>query len=211
MGKEEGLGQLIGIAVYTAPDGEAQRKHLKKYRKANLVISPVSHGELLESVNKAMPASVLYDGHKIAGSVMLGILKDALGIPIRDPRILDSEHVFGGEEAEPPPRTEEPKIIGPPSSGFKVGELGKAVGKTISAVEFGKVEGLPAHVHEGEAIVLHFTDGTAMSIEIGSNVKELFYGPGGFQPGDIRTDLMVFWRNRWPPGRGPSGTHEAGP
>ena len=208
MGKEQGLGQLIGIAVYTAPDGEAQRKHLKKYRKANLMISPVSHGELLESVNKAMPASVLYDGHKIAGSVMLGILKDALGIPIRGPRILDSERVFGGEEAEPPPRTEEPKIIGPPSSGFKVGELGKAVGKMISAVEFGKVEGLPAHVHEGEAIVLHFTDGTAMSIEIGSNVKDLFYGPGGFQPGDIHTDLTVFWRNRRPPGQGTPGTQE---
>ena len=193
------------MSVYTAPDGEAQRKHLKKHRAANLTIAPVSHGKLFESVNKAMPVSVFYDGHKIAGSVMLGILKDALGIPIRDPRILDSERVFGGEEVDPP-KADAPKIVGPPRPDSKIREVEKAIGKTISAVEFGEVEGLPAHVHEGEAIVLHFTDGTAMSIEIGSNVKNLFYGPGGFQPGDIHTALMIFWRDRRPPGQGPSGT-----
>lgn len=94
------------------------------------------------------------------------------------------------------PDSKNPRIVGPPNPEFKMRDLEKAVGKTIQAVEFGQVEGLPAHVHEGEAIVLHFTDGTAMSIEVGSNVKNLFYGPGGIQPGDVHTDLMPLWRDR---------------
>lgn len=39
---------------------------------------------------------------------------------------------------------ENPKIIGPPSPDFKMKDLEKAIGKTISDVEFGEVEGLPA-------------------------------------------------------------------
>ena len=55
----------------------------------------MSHEELLVAVNRAMPVSVFLDGHKIAGSVMQGMLKDALGIPINDPRMLDSNRVLG--------------------------------------------------------------------------------------------------------------------
>ena len=93
----------------------------------------------------------------------------------------------------------DPKIVGPPMPEHKAEELSKAVGKTIAAVEYGVVEGLPNWVHEGEAIVLHFTDGTALSIEIGSNAKNLSYEHPGLKPEDVHTDLMPMWRDRPPP------------
>ena len=53
-----------------------------------------------------------------------------------------------------------PKITDAPVNELKVERLKQVVGKTIAAVEYGAVEGLPGWVHESEAIVLHFTDGT---------------------------------------------------
>ena len=90
----------------------------------------------------------------------------------------------------------EPKIIGPPNPDLKADRLKKAVGKTIAAVEYGIVEGDPGWVHEGEAIVLHFTDNTALSIEIGSNAKNLSVEHPNLKPEDIHTDLIPMWRDR---------------
>ncbi len=54
-------------------------------------------------------------------------------------------------------------------------------------------------VHEGEAIVLHFTDGTALSIEIGSNVKNLSGTHPDLKPEDFHNDLIPIWRDLDPP------------
>ncbi len=102
------------------------------------------------------------------------------------------------EEIEEQPN-QDPKIVGPPQPELKMDELQKAVGKTISAVEYGVVEGLPEWVHEGEAIVFHFTDGTALSIEVGSNAQNLSAIRSDLKPEDIHTDLMPIWRDRPPP------------
>ena len=91
---------------------------------------------------------------------------------------------------------ENPKITGPPMSDFKTNKLAQAVGKTIAAVEYGPVEGLPGWVHEGEAIVLHFTDNTALSIEIGSNAGNLASEHPNLEPEDFHTDLIPLWRDR---------------
>ena len=72
----------------------------------------------------------------------------------------------------------------------------QVVGKTIAAVEYGAVEGHSGSVHEGEAIVLHFTDGTALSIEIGSNVMNLVDRHPDLKPEDFHTDLVPIWRDR---------------
>ena len=87
LGKDEELGQLIGMAVYTTPDGEVQRQDLNKYRGI-VTIAPVSPSELLDAVQWAMPTSVLLDGEKLAESVFTRMLKDELGIPIRRLRLL---------------------------------------------------------------------------------------------------------------------------
>jgi hypothetical protein len=87
LGKDEELGQLVGMAVYTTPDGEAQREDLNKYR-GTVVIAPASHEELLEAAERAMPTSVFVDGKKVAGSIFRAHLREGLGIPIRRPRLL---------------------------------------------------------------------------------------------------------------------------
>jgi hypothetical protein len=87
LGKDEDLGQLVGMALYTTPDGEAQREDLNKYRGA-LMIDSVSGEELLEAVQRAMPTSVFVDGKKVAGSVFIRRLREELGIPIQIPRLI---------------------------------------------------------------------------------------------------------------------------
>jgi hypothetical protein len=98
MRRDEEFGRLWAMAVYTAPDGEAQRKHLEDH--AGTEIYSVSPKELLDAMHPGKPTSVLLDGHKIAASVFKGMLKKELGLPIRNPRIIDSEKVFGAEDKE---------------------------------------------------------------------------------------------------------------
>lgn len=85
-----------------------------------------------------------------------------------------------------------PRLVGPPQPGFKMAELKQIEGKTVSSVEFGQEEPNP-EVHQGEAIILHFTDGTAMTIRIGSNVANLIDYRRKLKPSDFSTDIMVFW------------------
>ena len=99
----------------------------------------------------------------------------------------------------PDAKDQNPTIVGPPRPDLKTERIEKAVGKTIAAVEYGAEASLPEWKHEGEAMVLHFTDGTALSIEIGSNAKNLGSKHPGLKPGDVHTDLVPMWRDRPPP------------
>ena len=94
-----------------------------------------------------------------------------------------------------------PKLSGPPRPEFKLGELERAVGKTISHVKFGE-EHFREGVHRSEAMVFHFTDGTAMAILVGSNAKNLAHKFPGLKAEQISVDLMVFWA--------PSGRRKTG-
>lgn len=86
-----------------------------------------------------------------------------------------------------------PKFSGPPRpEEVKLPVLQQAEGKTIQSVEFGEVETLP-EVHQSEAIILHFTDGSAMAIRVGSNAGNLSGKFQGLKPEDFSTDLMVSW------------------
>ncbi len=103
---------------------------------------------------------------------------------------MDPQHPF---------REEAPKLVGPPDPQHKMDTIQYAVGKTIAEVEFGRVE-RRENVHNTEAIVLHFTDGAALSIEVGSNAWNLSGEDSGLSTSDFNTDLMVFWRERVRPG-----------
>ncbi len=98
---------------------------------------------------------------------------------------MDSQHASSGEH---------PKIIGPPSPENKLQTVLEAVGKTVAAIEYGEVESRGG-THAAEAVVLHFTDGTALSIEIGSNARDLS-AARDLTPPDVHTDLMPFWTHR---------------
>ena len=98
---------------------------------------------------------------------------------------MDSQHASSGEH---------PKIIGPPSPEDKLETILQAVGKTVAAIEYGEVEARRG-MHAAEAVVFHFTDGTALSIEIGSNARDLSASRDLTSP-DVHTALRPFWTHR---------------
>src|SRR5215212_1254843 len=98
---------------------------------------------------------------------------------------MDSQHASSGEH---------PKIIGPPSPEHKLQTILEAVGKTVAAIEYGEVESRRG-MHAAEAVVFHFSDGSALSIEIGSNARDLST-TRDLTPPDVHTDLRPFWSHR---------------
>jgi hypothetical protein len=84
---ESAMGAL-GMSVYTAPDGELQRRHLESVDDVDIVIAPKSHEELLDAMYTGVPSSVYVDGERMSGAVFKARLKDALGIPLSQPRIV---------------------------------------------------------------------------------------------------------------------------
>lgn len=184
---DEEFGTMLALSLYTSPDGKAQRAHLERYaekvvdpmppyekREGDLIIVPVSRADLIDAIKPAMPNTVLVNGKKFAASKFKAMLEDL---------------------REAPSQEQHPQIVGPPMPEHKAQDLEKAVGKTIAAVEFGVESSLPEWKHEGEAMVLHFTDGTALAVLVGSNAKNLS-GVYDLDPGDVHTDLMPIWVDR---------------
>jgi hypothetical protein len=98
---------------------------------------------------------------------------------------MDSQHARSGEH---------PKIVGPPSPGNKLQTILEAVGNTVAAIEYGEVESHQG-MHKAEGVVFHFTDGTALSIEIDSNARDLS-ASRDLRPPDVHTALMPSWSHR---------------
>ena len=91
-----------------------------------------------------------------------------------------------------------PGFVGPSDFPGKPEIVREAVGKTIRRIEFGATGhplGDPEDVHKSEALVLHFTDGTALLIEPGSNILTLAdkLEDAGINPSAISTDLIPHW------------------
>ena len=84
----EALPGALGISLYTAPDGELQRRHLQDEQ---VLIVPKSHEDLLEAITTGVPSSIYLDGDRIAGSVFKAMLEIDLGIPIHQPRLIRLE------------------------------------------------------------------------------------------------------------------------
>lgn len=84
------------------------------------------------------------------------------------------------------------KLDGPLRPECKHDELRLAEGKTIARVEAG--ERRPGTgCHAREVLVLHFTDGTALAIDIGSNAATLATDIAGLDAEMFETDLMLTW------------------
>ena len=84
--RREALPGALGISLYTSPDGELQRRHLQG--NDHVVIVAKSPRDLLEAMNTGVPSSVYIDGKRMAGSVFKAMLKESLGIKLRQPRIV---------------------------------------------------------------------------------------------------------------------------
>ena len=81
----EALPGALGISLYTSPDGELQRRHL---RNDEVLIVPRSHEDLLEAISTGVPSSVYLDGKRIEGSVFEAMLEVDLDIPHHQPRLI---------------------------------------------------------------------------------------------------------------------------
>ena len=70
LGYDEDLNsQIIGIAVYSEPDGELQRTDLEHYESRDAYIRQISAADLYESIkHPGVPSSVFYNGVKYAAS-----------------------------------------------------------------------------------------------------------------------------------------------
>jgi hypothetical protein len=85
-----------------------------------------------------------------------------------------------------------PHINRPPQAHYSIVQASRMKGKTIEKVESGfrkEIEG----VHESEALIIYFTDGSIMSLEAGSNVGNLTSDKNGLRPEDFHVDFIVHW------------------
>ncbi|HET6402954.1 MAG TPA: hypothetical protein VFH95_16355 [Candidatus Kapabacteria bacterium] len=85
-----------------------------------------------------------------------------------------------------------PRFDGPLRPGSKHADFQHAVGKTIAKIEAG--EFIPGEgCHRREALVLHFTDGSALSIDVGSNAGNLQSDFNGLDASMFSADLIPTW------------------
>jgi hypothetical protein len=68
--------------------------------------------------------------------------------------------------------------------------LEECKGKTVADWEFGTVN-LGPKCHMSERIILHFTDGTRLKIDIGSNAQNVSWDHKGVKPSDIHADFLA--------------------
>lgn len=83
-----------------------------------------------------------------------------------------------------------PEYQGPPRPELKCSELRRLVGKTIERVGWGEVRQVEG-AHQCEAIQLHFSDGSAACIEVGSNARNLESDFEGLRAEMFSTDLVI--------------------
>jgi hypothetical protein len=85
-----------------------------------------------------------------------------------------------------------PQINRPPEAHYSIVQASYMKGKIVEKVEFGfrkEIEG----VHESEALIIYFTDGSIMSLVAGSNVANLVSDENGLHPEDFHVDFIVHW------------------
>ena len=115
--------------------------------------------------------------------------------------MLERDFGVNGEEAHKRHEAKKwlPHINRPPEAHYSIVQASHMKGKTIEKVEFGfrkEIEG----VHESEALIIYFTDGSIMSLQAGSNVGNLASNDNGLRPEDFHVDFIVHWVPELPKG-----------
>jgi hypothetical protein len=76
------------------------------------------------------------------------------------------------------------------------GYLENIIGKTVASCEYGFDKPFHSDAHEGEIIVLHFTDGSSLSIQIGSNAMNLAEKHKRLKARDVHADLIAIFHRQ---------------
>jgi len=79
-----------------------------------------------------------------------------------------------------------------PEVQYSINQIRTIVGKTVEHVEYGFCQPIEG-VHQSEAIILHFTDGSILGIDTGSNAANIASDYKGLNPEDFHTDFMLHW------------------
>ncbi len=108
--------------------------------------------------------------------------------------VLEREFGVSGEEARKRNEAKKwlPRIARPPQAHSSIVQASLAKGKTVEQVELGFREDRKG-VHESEALIVHFTDGSIMSLEAGSNAGDLVSDENGLHPEDFHVRFIVHW------------------
>lgn len=85
-----------------------------------------------------------------------------------------------------------PEIAAPPEAHYSICQLPRIVGKTVAKVEYGFQKAHP-RVHQSEAMILHFTDGSTLGIHTGSNAGNLAHDHEGLAPDEFHVDFILQW------------------
>lgn len=85
-----------------------------------------------------------------------------------------------------------PHIDRPPKANYSIAQIPAITGKTVERVEFGSCPSREG-VHQTEAIILHFTDGSILGIDTGSNAANVAWEHEGLQAEDFHVDFMLCW------------------
>jgi hypothetical protein len=85
-----------------------------------------------------------------------------------------------------------PRIARPPEPNYSITQLPAIKGKTVERVEYGFREPIEG-VHQSEAIILYFTDGSTLGIDTGSNAVNVAEDYEGLRPEDFHVDFMLQW------------------
>jgi len=83
-------------------------------------------------------------------------------------------------------------LVQPPEAHYSINQIRSIIGKTVERVEYGFCQSIK-RIHQGEAIILHFTDGSILGIDTGSNAVNVADDYEGLQPEDFHTDFMLCW------------------
>ncbi len=89
-------------------------------------------------------------------------------------------------------RKSPPVPASPPEGHYSIVQARQMVGKTIAKVDAGHREQLP-NGHQTELIVIHFTDGSALAIDTGSNAQNVCSRIPNLKPSDFSVDFMREW------------------
>jgi len=83
-----------------------------------------------------------------------------------------------------------PQIGRPAEPNCSINDAAGMVGKTVAKVEFGFRHDIE-RVHQSELLIVHFTDGSVMSIDTGCNAGNL--RDRAHEPQDFRVDFRIQW------------------
>jgi hypothetical protein len=159
---DKGATRAPNALMTALPQLRADDKFVKPLEKVSEQRGLASHG--VRPPARPMRAFEAFFGDLNACLAALRLLKSALEKELN----MDAKRSRKRQEA----LKYLPRIVRTPESSYSINGALAMKGKTVDSVEVGARHEI-AGVHQSEAIIIHFTDGSIMSVDAGSNAGNL--------------------------------------